>query len=69
MARDRATVPRGAAGCPCRGRGLCVERLLRQTGRASAKRDRPAELCRAVIIVQKKPFGDITGLTLLAEAS
>lgn len=46
-----------------------MRRLLRQTGKASAKGDRPAELRIDVIIFKKKLSGDITGLTLLAEAS
>lgn len=69
IAGDRATVLGGIAGCPGSSRGLCVCRLLGQTGKASAKRDRPAELRVDVIIFKKKPSGDITGLTLLAEAS
>lgn len=64
-----ATVPEGIAGRPQQSRGLCVHWLLRQTEKASAKRDRPAELWIDVIIFKKKPSGDITGLTLLAEAS
>ena len=43
--------------------------VLRQTGRAGAKRDSPAELWIDVIIFKKKLSGDITGLTLLVEAS
>lgn len=49
--------------------GPCVSQLLRQTGRADAKKDRPTELWIDVIIFKKQPSGDITGLTLLAEAS
>lgn len=43
--------------------------MFGQAGKASAKRDRPAEPRIDVIIFKKQPSGDITGLTLLVEAS